>query len=136
MSLMHDRPEAPRIDFAIKAEYEALLSIGSPYFPFPDFDENAIATIFHTTGTTGRPKGVYFSHRQIVLHTLTGLVEYGVTTEPGALPSRRRLYADDADVPRARLGRPVHGDAFGMQDRVPGPIHTRNLRETDRNRKR
>ena len=70
--LMHDRPEPPKTDFPIKAEYEALLSIGSPYFPFPDFDENACATMFHTTGTTGRPKGVYFSHRQIVLHTLAG----------------------------------------------------------------
>jgi len=50
--LMHDRPEPPQIDFPIKSEYEALLSIGSPYFPFPDFDENACATCFHTTGTT------------------------------------------------------------------------------------
>ena len=32
--LMHDRPEPPQTDFPIKSEYEALLSIGSPYFPF------------------------------------------------------------------------------------------------------
>ena len=37
---------------------------------FPDFDENTRATTFYTTGTTGLPKGVYFSHRQLVLHTL------------------------------------------------------------------
>ena len=42
--LMHDRPEPPQTDFPIKCEYEALLSLGSPYFPFPDFDENACAT--------------------------------------------------------------------------------------------
>ena len=36
----------------------------------PDFDENAQATTFYTTGTTGLPKGVYFSHRQLVMHTL------------------------------------------------------------------
>jgi fatty-acyl-CoA synthase len=61
--LMHDRPEPPQTDFPIKCEYEALLSLGSPYFAFPDFDEDACATTFHTTGTTGRPKGVFFSHR-------------------------------------------------------------------------
>ena len=85
--VMHDRPSLPPIDLPVKAEYEALIEIGSAYYQFPDFDENAIATIFHTTGTTGRPKGVFFSHRQIVLHTLCGLVEYGLT------PSRADIIA-------------------------------------------
>jgi fatty-acyl-CoA synthase len=51
-------------------DYESLLAAAAPKFEFPDFDENTIATTFYTTGTTGNPKGVYFSHRQIVLHTL------------------------------------------------------------------
>ncbi|OPX54968.1 fatty-acyl-CoA synthase [Oceanospirillum multiglobuliferum] len=51
-------------------EYEALLAAESPVCAFPDFDENSIATTFYTTGTTGNPKGVFFSHRQLVLHTL------------------------------------------------------------------
>ena len=102
--LMHDRPEAPQTDFPIKSEYEALLSIGSQYFPFPDFDENACATIFHTTGTTGRPKGVYFSHRQIVLHTLGVLVEYGLT------PSHGRFHRDDVYMPMTPM---FHVHAWG-----------------------
>jgi len=52
-------------------EYEALLKAADPVAEFPDFDENTTATTFYTTGTTGNPKGVYFSHRQLVLHTLT-----------------------------------------------------------------
>jgi len=52
-------------------EYEALLSAAPASYDFPDFDENSTATTFYTTGTTGMPKGVYFSHRQLVLHTLT-----------------------------------------------------------------
>ena len=56
------------LDFA--AEYEAMLARAAPAFAFPDFDENTRATTFYTTGTTGLPKGVYFSHRQLVLHTL------------------------------------------------------------------
>jgi len=51
-------------------EYEALLAGGDPNYIFPEFDENTRATTFYTTGTTGLPKGVFYSHRQIVLHTL------------------------------------------------------------------
>ncbi len=102
--LMHDRPEPPQTDFPINSEYEALLSLGSSYFPFPDFDENAWATVFHTTGTTGRPKGVYYSHRQMMLHTLTGLVEYGVPTTQG------RFHRDDVYMPMTPM---FHVHAWG-----------------------
>src|SRR4029434_8350365 len=40
-----------------------------PSFASPQLDENVRATTFYTTGTTGLPKGVYYSHRQLVLHT-------------------------------------------------------------------
>ena len=48
-----------------------MLADADPWHDFQDFDENTRATTFYTTGTTGRPKGVYFSHRQLVLHTLS-----------------------------------------------------------------
>ncbi|MFT0211195.1 fatty acid--CoA ligase [Pseudomonas sp. F1_0610] len=51
-------------------EYESLLAQASTTYDFADFDENSIATLFFTTGTTGNPKGVYFSHRQLVLHSM------------------------------------------------------------------
>lgn len=51
-------------------EFEALLSEQPSHYDFPTFDENAVATLFYTTGTTGNPKGVFFTHRQLVLHTL------------------------------------------------------------------
>ncbi len=60
-------------DFAWDGEYEALLAAADPNHVFPDFDERTRATTFYTTGTTGNPKGVYYTHRQIVLHTLSGL---------------------------------------------------------------
>jgi acyl-CoA synthetase (AMP-forming)/AMP-acid ligase II len=53
------------------AEYEALIAAADPRHDFPELDESTRATTFYTTGTTGQPKGVYFSHRQLVLHTLS-----------------------------------------------------------------
>ncbi len=62
-------PQAPGpIDWA--GEYEALLHAGDPDHAFPEFDERTRATTFYTTGTTGNPNGVYYSHPQNVLHTL------------------------------------------------------------------
>jgi fatty-acyl-CoA synthase len=61
----------------IIGEYEDLLKQGSKDYYFPDFDEDAVATTFYTTGTTGNPKGVYFTHRQLVLHTLVNAAMYG-----------------------------------------------------------
>lgn len=60
-----------------QGEYEALGAAASPDFAFRDFDENALATTFYTTGTTGAPKGVCFSHRQLVLHTLAAVAPFG-----------------------------------------------------------
>ncbi|MEM3146313.1 MAG: long-chain-fatty-acid--CoA ligase, partial [Archaeoglobaceae archaeon] len=55
-------------------EYEEILKNASKSYEFPDFDERTMATLFYTTGTTGRPKGVWFTHRQLVLHTLAATV--------------------------------------------------------------
>jgi fatty-acyl-CoA synthase len=65
-----DEAQAPDAPLDVIGDYESLLAGAMTEFDFPDFDENAIATTFYTTGTTGNPKGVFFSHRQLVLHTL------------------------------------------------------------------
>lgn len=64
-------------------EYEALLSVADAGFVFDDFDENAVATTFYTTGTTGLPKAVLFTHRQIVLHTLATVAHLGAQAPEG-----------------------------------------------------
>ncbi|MFC7158586.1 AMP-binding protein [Pseudidiomarina halophila] len=67
---LSDEAQAAPAGLETLGEYEDLLAGALTEFDFPDFDENAIATTFYTTGTTGNPKGVFFSHRQLVLHTL------------------------------------------------------------------
>jgi len=85
--LIKDGDETPSTSLPISSEYEEMLEMASDSFDFPDFDENAQATTFYTTGTTGPPKGVYFSHRQLVLHTLAVSVAMAGFTAPGRLQS-------------------------------------------------
>lgn len=71
--------------FQFEGEYEQMLADASPVFDFPDLDENTRATTFYTTGTTGLPKGVYFSHRQLVLHTLSTTAALAANSTQGRL---------------------------------------------------
>ena len=68
--------DSPSINRA-QPDYESLVLAAGTDFDFPDFDEDAVATTFYTTGTTGDPKGVYFTHRQLVLHTLNLAATFG-----------------------------------------------------------
>jgi acyl-CoA synthetase (AMP-forming)/AMP-acid ligase II len=68
-------PDPRPVRFA--GEYEALLAAAPPRYDFPDLDENTRATTFYTTGTTGLPKGVWFTHRQLVLHTFGVIATLG-----------------------------------------------------------
>ena len=102
------------------AEYEDLLARSAQDFHFPDFDENTRATTFYTTGTTGNPKGVYFSHRQLVLHTLAVLGSIAST------PEHQRFHRGDVYMPITPMfhvhawGVPYVATAMGMKQVYPG----------------
>jgi fatty-acyl-CoA synthase len=96
-------PTTGKLEFA--GEYEQLLAAASPDFDFPDFDENVQATTFYTTGTTGLPKGVYYSHRQLVLHAIAELAMFGLA------PTQGSFHRDDVYMPITPM---FHVHAWGF----------------------
>ncbi len=95
----------PATSLPLAGEYERLVAAADPDYPFADFDENARAVLFYTTGTTGDPKGVCYSHRQIVLHALA------TAAALGAARDGQRLHRDDVYMPITPM---FHVMAWGM----------------------
>ena len=119
--LLADDGDAPATHgIAFAGEYEALLAAAPPRFDFPEFDENTRATTFYTTGTTGLPKGVYFSHRQLVLHTITAMAALGTPRSQG------RFHREDVYMPLTPMfhvhawGVPYLATSMGVKQVYPG----------------
>jgi fatty-acyl-CoA synthase len=118
--LLVDQPVKPATTIPTAVEYEDVLAAAHPDFDFPDFDENTRATTFYTTGTTGLPKGVYFSHRQLVLHTISMMA---ALSSP---PSGQRFHRGDVYMPITPMfhvhawGMPYIATALGVKQVYPG----------------
>lgn len=101
-------------------DYESLLAGGAADHQFPDFDENTRATTFYTTGTTGLPKGVYFSHRQLVLHTLAAAAAFGTAPVQGGF-SRADVYMPITPMFHVHAwGFPYVATMLGVKQVYPG----------------
>ena len=85
--------------------YDSFFQNYNSNFNFKDFDENTIATKFYTTGTTGDPKGVSYTHRQLVLHSLGFIAGSSVSNYS------HRFHNEDVYMPLTPMFH-VHGWGF------------------------
>ncbi len=125
--LISEAEAGPDAGLKFAAEYEEVLQSVSGDYAFPDLDENTKATTFYTTGTTGNPKGVYFSHRQLVLHTLA------VAVACGAYHTIGRFRSNDVYMPLTPMfhvhawGFPYVATMLGVKQIYPGPYEPQKL---------
>ena len=107
----------PQEPIAGTLDYETLLSnVDLSDFNYPEFDEQQAAAMCYTSGTTGRPKGVLYSHRAIVLHSLGS-----------ALQSDTSMAESDTILPVVPMfhvnawGMPFTATMMGSNQVFPGP---------------
>jgi len=103
--LMTDAPAAPHSENGIDEmlDYEALLQAESDNYPWPKLSERMAAAMCYTSGTTGNPKGVVYSHRSQFLHTM-GVLQadsLGLTEHDVVLPIVPMFHANSWGLPYA-----------------------------------
>jgi len=108
-------------------DYEALLARSDPDgLVYAEHREDDPVAMCYTSGTTGRPKGVVYSHRSTVLHALVGCLpdHWGCKAPTWSCRSRR--------CSTQLLGRAVRGRDAGVKLVLPGPhLHPEDLLEPD-----
>jgi fatty-acyl-CoA synthase len=125
--VIEEEGKRPASRLRIDTEYEALLQTAAPDYNFPDLDENTKATTFYTTGTTGDPKGVHFTHRQLMLHTLS------VAVASAAYHTIGRFRSNDVYMPLTPMfhvhawGFPYVATMLGVKQVYPGQYEPEKL---------
>ena len=97
-------------------DYETLIADQSSEFEWPDFDENTASSLCYTSGTSGNPKGVLYSHRSTVLHSYAAAMvdSLGICAADVTLPVVPMFHVNAWGVPYAAA-------MVGSKLVLPGP---------------
>ncbi len=113
--------DSPQTTLPNALHYEELLEEADrgpvESFDYPEIDEHQAAALCYTSGTTGNPKGVLYSHRSISLHSTATLDE----GRPWSVECRQSA-GGRADVPRQRLGSAARRGAGGRRSDPARPV--------------
>ena len=126
-------PDPPPVEvpFDDTVAYEDVLAAGSAAFEFPDLDERSAAILCYTTGTTGAPKGVAYSHRSTWLQSLAVCSgnAYGLSERDNALLAVPMFHANAWSLPFACWQ--VGAEMLLVQEFLQGP-HLAKLIDSER----
>lgn len=113
---MTDRAHMPAIDVPNLLCYEELVGAQSEVYAWPEFDERTASSLCYTSGTTGNPKGVLYSHRSTVLHSLMECAPdtFGVNSQMTLLLAVPMFHAN-------AWGMPYAAAMAGAKLVMPGP---------------
>jgi fatty-acyl-CoA synthase len=100
-----DKAHLPDVDIANLTDYESLIDDQSDEFDWPELAEDDASSLCYTSGTTGHPKGVLYSHRSTVLHSLGS-----------ALPDAFSLSIDQTVMPIVPM---FHVNGWGLAYSAP-----------------
>ncbi|HEY6497262.1 MAG TPA: long-chain fatty acid--CoA ligase [Trebonia sp.] len=111
--------------------YEELLAAGSADFGWPDLDERSAAAMCYTSGTTGLPKGVAYSHRSSYLHSMAVCTANGLgaSERDRIMPVVPQFHANAWGLP---YGAMMSGADLVMPDRFMVPAAIVKLIETEK----
>jgi fatty-acyl-CoA synthase len=86
-------------------DYESFIAPGDSGYEYPVLDEDAAAAMCYTSGTTGNPKGVVYSHRAIVLHSFACALEdaFAISEHDVILPGSSMFHANAWGFPHAAV---------------------------------
>ena len=113
---LSDAAHTPQIEGVQVLNYEDLIGPHSDHFVWPEFDERTGAVLCYTSGTTGNPKGVLYSHRAIVLNATTGCMPdvLNLSARETALPVVPMFHINAWCIPYAAM-------IAGSKLVLPGP---------------
>ena len=103
--IMTDEAHMPETSLANTHCYETFIGDQSDSFNWPDLEENTASSMCYTSGTTGNPKGVLYSHRSTVLHSIVG-----------SMPDLMNLSSNDVVMPIVPM---FHVNAWGTAYNAP-----------------